>query len=122
MINNEIRQLSTDGVNILPVTHLAAVLDTGGNNLEKKLNEIDRILVELKNNLAMLLPINEQQVVYKVRKLEEQMQANKFQIVTQPPLSSSAPGVKWQVYIDNDYFYLCTSENTWRRIAFETEW
>jgi hypothetical protein len=37
-------------------------------------------------------------------------------ILVTPPISSESPGKKGYIAVDDEYFYICTDLNTWKRI------
>ena len=41
-------------------------------------------------------------------------------VMSQVPASATAVGTKGGIAQDNDYLYICISQNTWKRVAIST--
>jgi len=41
-------------------------------------------------------------------------------VMSQVPASATAVGTKGDIAQDNDYLYICISQNTWKRVAIST--
>lgn len=41
-------------------------------------------------------------------------------VMSQVPASATAVGTKGDIAQDNDYLYICISQNTWKRVAIAT--
>ena len=42
------------------------------------------------------------------------------QTLVEPPASSTSPGQKGDIAIDENYIYVCVAENLWKRVPLET--
>lgn len=65
-------------------------------NLEEEKSKIDTFATNLNTNLT-------------------ELQANTPKLVP-PPENSSSPGSPISIAVDNNYLYVCTEENLWKRI------
>ena len=46
--------------------------------------------------------------------------ANQFEILSNPPANAGAAGNAGQITWDNDYIYVCVAANTWKRVGIAT--
>lgn len=51
---------------------------------------------------------------------ERMINPNGFTIVTRTPASASDFGKKGMIATDTNYVYVCTADNTWKRVSIST--